>query len=119
MKNWPISAASTRAITGPVEQRGHGSSASAGKEKSAEPTRAREGGAQPFRSQKDTPGDMQLAGDPKPLQVEGIDALNATSRGSPDIVVPIRLVTYAYPIPACGSAKPKAPPAPGAPNAPG
>ena len=30
--------------------------------------------------------------------------------------VPIRLVTYAYPMPASGSAKPNAPPVPGEPN---
>jgi hypothetical protein len=31
-------------------------------------------------------------------------------------VVPIRLVTYAYPMPAAGSAKPREPPDPGEPN---
>src|SRR5258707_10929572 len=53
------------------------------------------------------------------MALEGIAVLRATSRGSPVSDVPIRLVTYAYPIPACGSAKAKEPPAPGAPNEPG
>jgi len=49
--------------------------------------------------------------------MSGIAALSATSRGSNGSVVPIRLVTYAYPVPVSGSAKAKDPPAPGCPNA--
>jgi predicted metal-binding membrane protein len=48
--------------------------------------------------------------------MSGIAALSATSRGSNGSVVPIRLVTYAYPVPVSGSAKAKDPPAPGCPN---
>ena len=41
---------------------------------------------------------------------------SATSRASPVKAVPIWLVTYAYPTPTSGSAKPRDPPEPGEPN---
>ena len=43
-------------------------------------------------------------------------SLSATSRGSPVKALPDWLVTYAYPTPTSGSAKPSDPPEPGAPN---
>ena len=42
--------------------------------------------------------------------------MSATSRGSPVKALPDWLVTYAYPTPTSGSAKPSDPPEPGAPN---
>jgi predicted metal-binding membrane protein len=61
---------------------------------------------------------MHLAGcaDFVDNHMSGIAALSATSRRSNGSVVPIRLVTYAYPVPVSGSAKAKDPPAPGCPN---